>query len=266
MRALPAALFVLTSAAASPAAADRYSLTFDAASLGVINLGEASVDADISDDSYVISATLKSGGLITLFEPTNIVASSSGAFANNNVHPLHYELDHHYSKKHRVVVMDADESGRLNATITPNYRRWGEPPATDAEIRRSRDPLSTLMAMAVDVGETQRCAGAYPTFDGRFHYLLELSGGEIDHRYRAGGYDGPVLKCTLGYIAVSGFEPRDAGRRRIPHGEVWFALADHARFAPPVRITTPLAAGGAVIRLTQWRHPQVNVAADTRAP
>ena len=70
-----------------------------------------------------------------------------------------------------------------------------------------------MVAMAIDVGQTRRCAGAYPTFDGRFHYLLELSGGEIDD-FDGAGYEGDVLKCSLAYIAVAGFEARDAGRRR----------------------------------------------------
>jgi hypothetical protein len=68
-----------------------------------------------------------------------------------------------------------------------------------------------------------------------------------------------VLKCSLAYIAVAGFQPRDAGRRRIPHGEVWFALMPDTGFAPPVRISTPLSAGGAVIRLESFRRVRVDV-------
>jgi hypothetical protein len=68
-----------------------------------------------------------------------------------------------------------------------------------------------------------------------------------------------VLKCSLAYIAVAGFEQRDAGRRRIPHGQVWFALVPDSRFAPPVRISTPLSAGGAVVRLASFRRALVDV-------
>ena len=105
---------------------------------------------------------------------------------------------------------------------------------------------------------SQRCAGAYPTFDGRFHYLMQLTGGEIG-RHRSGGFDGPVLKCALAYVAVSGFEQTDRGRRRVANGQVWFGLDEGATFAPPVRISTPLSAGGAVIRLTSWRRAEIEV-------
>jgi hypothetical protein len=160
--------------------------------------------------------------------------------------------------------MQAADDGAVTATITPNYRLWGHPPTSDEQRRHSRDPLSSMVAMAIDVGQTRRCSGSYPTFDGRFHYLLELSDGDIDH-FRGAGYEGDVLKCTLAYIAVAGFEPRDAGRRRIPEGRVWFALMPDTTFAPPVHISTPLSAGAATIRLASFRRVRVNVDVSTAA-
>lgn len=251
-------LFLLLCAFATPAAADRYALTLEGYALSVAPLGTITFDADVSEDSYAVSATLQSSGLLNLFERTNLRAESTGLIRESSVFWRSYDLDHHYSRKHRAIALRVGDDGALNAEITPNYRLWGEPPATDDQRRRSRDPLSTMVAMAVDVAANRRCSGAYPTFDGRFHYLLELGGGEIDD-FDRGGYEGQVLKCSLAYIAVSGFERRDAGRRRIPQGEVWFALVPDSRFAPPVRISTPLSAGGAVIRLTSFRRAQVNI-------
>jgi hypothetical protein len=77
--------------------------------------------------------------------------------------------------------------------------------------------------------------------------------------FRGGGYEGEVLKCDMAYIAVAGFERRDAGRRRIPQGEVWFALMPDTLFAPPVRINTPLSAGGTTIRLASYRRARVDI-------
>src|SRR5690554_3773612 len=98
MRLVPAALIALVCAAAGPAAADRYALTYDSAALGVIDLGDVTIDAEVTADSYEISATLKSGGLLALFEPTDIVAKASGQIDGGVVRWRSYELDHHYSK------------------------------------------------------------------------------------------------------------------------------------------------------------------------
>lgn len=258
-------LFLLALACATPATADRYYVVLRGAAFNIFDLGEITYDADINAETYSIDATLTSGGLLNLFERTRIRASASGVVENGAVRWRRYDLDHHYSRKHRVIAMRADETGAVNSEITPNYRLWGDPPATDDQKAGARDPLSTLMAMAVDVGQTRFCAGAYPTFDGRFYYLLELGQGEIAD-YEAGGFEGQVLKCSLAYIAVSGFEPSDSGRRRIPHGEVWFALPDNARFAPPVRIVTPISAGAATLRLTEWRRAEVGLNAEPPTP
>jgi hypothetical protein len=249
---------VLSFALATPAAADRFSLTYDGVGLGFVPLGGMTVDANVSERDYEITATLQSRGLLNLFERTRLTARASGVIENGTVRWRSYDLDHRYSRKHRTIAMTADADGAVTAEIVPNYRLWGEPPTSDAQRRRSRDPLSTMVAMSIDVGQTRRCSGLYPTFDGRFHYLMELSGGEID-RYRGGGYDGEMLQCRMAYIAVAGYERRDAGRRRIPEGEVWFALMPDTTFAPVLRITTPLSAGGATIRLESYRRARVDI-------
>jgi len=195
MRALLAA-FVILFATASPAAADRFSLTYEGAGMRFVPLGGVQVDANIEQDRYEITAHLQSGGLLNLFERTNLTARSTGLINGGNVHWRSYDLDHRYSRKRRVINMTVGEGGVVLSQIEPNYRLWGEPPASDEQRRRSRDPLSSVVAMAIDVGETRRCSGAYPTFDGRFHYLLELAGGEIDN-FDDAGYEGRVLKCSL---------------------------------------------------------------------
>lgn len=256
MRALLLALAVCM--VATPAAADRFLLTYNGYGLGFVPLGGITVDANVEADRYDVTATLESRGLLNLFERTNLRASSSGVIENRNVLWRRYDLDHRYSRKRRVIAMHVADDGAVIAAIEPNYRLWGDPAATDAQRRRSRDPLSSMVAMAIDVGQTRRCSGAYPTFDGRFHYLLELHGGEIDD-FEGGGFEGQVVKCSLAYVAVAGFEQRDAGRRRIPEGEVWFALMANIAFAPPVRISTPLSAGGATIRLASFRRARVDI-------
>ncbi len=248
-----AALFMF----ATPAAAERFVLRYEGVGLGVVPLGGITVDADVREDGYDIAASMQSSGFINVFERTAIEASASGDIRNGAVFWRRYDLDHRYSQKRRQIGMQVGDGGAVSAEITPNYRLWGQPATNDEQRRLSRDPLSSMVAMSIDVGQTRRCTGAYPTFDGRFHYLLELAGGEIDS-FDDAGYEGDVLKCSLAYIAVAGYEPRDAGRTRIPHGEIWFALMPDTSFAPVVRIATPWPRRS-VIRLTEFRRARVDV-------
>ena len=256
---------VLALFAAAPAYADRFTLRYDGFGLGFIPVGGAVINADVGADYYEVTTTLESRGIFNLFERTNIQAVASGVIQDGRVLWRRYDLDHHYSRKHRTISMQVGDDGAVNAQITPNYRLWGRPPASDAQRRGARDPVSTMVAMAIDVGQSHRCAGSYPTFDGRFYYALELSDGRIDH-FNDAGYDGQVLKCSLAYVAIAGFEARDAGRRRIPRGEVWFALMPNTNFAPVVRISTPLSAGGALIRLSRFYRVEVDIEDPDAAP
>jgi hypothetical protein len=244
---------------ATPAAADTFSLEYQGAAFAIIPLGSISVDATIDGDNYEVHTHMVSGGLLNIFEHMNIAASASGAIEGDRVIWRRYDLDHHYAHKHRIIAMNVAADGEVVAQIDPTYRVWGAPPASEEQRRSARDPLSSMVAMAIDVGEHQRCQGSYPTFDGRFFYRLELSGGRIGH-FNSAGYEGDVLKCSMAYVAVAGFENTDSwGHRRIPQGEIWFALAPHSRFAPPVRVATPLSAGGALVRLTHWRRMMVDI-------
>jgi hypothetical protein len=210
-RVAPAAF--LAALALSPAAqAERYALQYRGAVFGILPLGEARLDIDADEQGYRVVARLESSGLLDLFERTDLVAESSGEIAADGVRWRNYDLDHHYSRKRRTVSMRNGPEG-VAADIEPTYPVWGEPPANDEQKRAARDPLSSLVAMAADVGRTHACANDYLTFDGRFLYRLELRGGEM-RRFANGGYDGWALRCRLRYVPVAGFEPRGGGGRR----------------------------------------------------
>lgn len=234
-------------------------MDYRGAVFGLLPLGEARVDIDVDGESYRVTSTLRSSGLVSLFERTRLRAEAEGRIEAGRVRWDAYALDHHYSRKHRTISMRPAADG-VAADINPNYRLWGQPPATDAQKSAARDPLSSLVAMAVDVARTRACADDYLTFDGRFLYRLELRGGEM-RSFDGGGYEGPVLRCRMRYVPVAGFEPTDNGRRRrIPEGEIWFALIEGAPFAPPVRALAPLPLGQAGLSLTRLQRPNVDIA------
>jgi hypothetical protein len=253
------AALLLALLAATPARAERFALEYEGAWLGVASLGSARLDIAVGDSGYDAIAAIRSGGLLRLFEKTDLLAASSGVVTPAGVAWRRYDLDHAYSKKRRVTSMRLGEDNAFRAFITPNYRLWGTPPASDAQKREARDPLSSLVAMSVDVARTGDCRGAYATFDGRFRYDLLLAGGERG-RYDNGGYDGPVLKCRMRYQQVAGYDLRNENeRRRLPEGEIWFALVPDSNVAPPVRVSMPAPVGRAVISLRKWRRATVTV-------
>lgn len=247
---------------ATPAHADRFALEYDGNLFGIAPLGGITFDISTGAADYDVRATMRTGGMLRWFEKTDINANAEGRIVDGSVRWNTYFLDHLYSGKRRQTAMRLSPDGAFSAEITPNYGDWGSPPATDDDRRTSRDPLSSLAAMAVDVARTGRCGGAYATFDGLTRYDLVLSGGER-RTYDGGGYEGPVLKCRMRYVQLRGFNPRrESESRRQPEGEIWFALAQDSNVAPPIKIVIPTPFGRAGIHLTKWRRASVEVGAE----
>lgn len=253
------ALALVTSLFAAPFAhAERYLLDYRGSAFGFLTLGDARMDLSIEDDGYTAVAHLRSAGLAALFAPTRFDVSSAGLLENDIVRWREYSLNHRYKRLDRVVSMHPTETS-VAAQIHPAFASWGNPPATDEQKRNARDPMSSLVAMSVDVGRTQQCRGGYLTFDGRYLYVLQLSGGERE-RYRSGGYEGPALHCDVRYTAVAGFGADDEDEAdSLPVGDIWFALPPNARLAPPVRASIPLPMGRAGLHLTQYRRAEIDI-------
>jgi hypothetical protein len=171
-----------------------------------------------------------------------------------------YDLDHIYAKKRRITAMWV-ESGAVKTDVKPVWMHLGEPPASEDQKRAARDPLSSIVAMGVAVARTHACDGVFSTFDGRHLYDLRFKSAVKAGRIKTDGYEGPVLKCTVYYEPVAGYDLRDSAdsRKKTPKAELWFALTDNPNFAPPVRVVLPLGLGDASLTLTQWRRAEVSV-------
>jgi hypothetical protein len=243
----------------------RLLLEYDGGAYGVIPLGRATLDLSLdADGAYRAGATIRSSGLAALFDTTRLEAEALGRVQSSVLGWTNFRLDHAYARKRRVTYLQptADD---VAAMITPTFSDAGNPPPTPAQRREARDPLSSLMAMAVQVGMSGRCDGTFPTFDGRYRYDLTLRRvGE--GRFEAEGFDGRVQRCRIRYRPVAGYRtPRDM-EKRIPEGEIWFALDAADGYAPPVRMAAPLPLGWAAIRLKTLRRADVVIEPEADDP
>jgi len=253
MRALLLSLLLIATASGT-AHAQRITLDYAGSAWGLIGVGGAHLEVSLSDDRYAASGYVRSGGIAALFLRTRIDVRSGGAIeADGDLVWQRYGLEHFYDGVHRYISM-RPTTGGVHADINPTYPDgWGDPPATDSQRAAARDPMSSLIAMAADVGETRRCRGNYLTFDGRWLYRIEVSGGERQ-TLQHGAYRGPALRCRVHYVPVAGFTAQDQGYRDPPPpGSVWFALLDDHRFAPPVRAAMPLPLGTAMLTVSSWQ-------------
>jgi hypothetical protein len=258
-----AALVVLC---AAPARAERYILEFEGTALGPVSVGSATLHMGVEGDRYDLYLRLRSGGVLRWFDRTEISATAEGEIANGQVVWRRYDLDHVYAAKRRVTNLRNLPEGVV-ALVTPEHRNLGKPPASAEQKAASRDPMSAVAAMSVQVARGGGCAGDFPVFDGRFHYRLELR-PEGPGTLRSEAYEGPVMKCKLRYVQVSGYDfGRENERRRVPQGEIWFAQIAGLPFAPPVKMNVPLPVGSAGLHLRSMKKPTITMdTVDVEAP
>ena len=86
---------------ATPAAADRFALAFEGSALGVLPLGGITVDADVSEDSYRVTARSVPAACSICSSARTFALNAHGVIESGAVHWRRYDLDHHYSRKHR---------------------------------------------------------------------------------------------------------------------------------------------------------------------
>jgi hypothetical protein len=241
-------LIALAALGVGPARAAGFDLEYDASIQNVVNLGKITLKANVAPNGYLASATVRTAGFARLFDDTRISASVAGATTPQGLAWTSYELSHAYGKKFRSVSMRRTAAG-VTASISPAYRDMGTPPASPAQQRASRDPVTTIVEMARAVAASRLCAGVYPVFDGKQYYTLALSPkGAGD--YEGGGYRGPALVCTLRYKPVAGYSMSAVDIAKIPVVEIWFATA-RPGFAIPLRIEVATPVGAARLDLAR---------------
>lgn len=230
--------------------AETYRLNYEAAVLGVVVLGEASYEVMSTPTQYAVRANIRTSGAARIFDQTEITATSSGEVSNGAINWVRYDISHAYSGKFRRTQMTRSASG-LAATIHPNYRDLGTPPASDAQRRGSYDPLTSVFALGRQVGINRACRGSVLVFDGRTHYRLAVA-PRAETTFNGGGYNGPALHCDFRYEPISGFSS-NFNRSSVPAAQAWFALPAQPGFAAPLRISVPTPIGAAQLELRSYQ-------------
>jgi hypothetical protein len=229
-----------------PAQAQSVRVEYEGVAYGVLPFGQASVEYRAADGAYEARAQIKTSGFAALFARALIDARSSGTL-DGELRPALYRLDHHYLGVHRQVSVDWRADG-VGAKAEPAYSYPGDPEPTQAQRREGRDPAATLLAMGAQIARTKSCDGRFRVFDGRYIYDLMLrAAGE--GAYALGERRIPVVKCRLQQRRVAGYRRPEDLQKMLPEAEIWFA-ADMAPIALPVRVSSRLPLGVAVIKAT----------------
>ncbi len=230
------------------AASERVLAIEFAGSVLGLRLVRAEIHADVTGDEYVARSLFRTTGLARFFEASQIEAASGGTISAHGLTPYTYAHDDQGEKKRRVISFDYRVDDVV-VSVDPPFGDLGEPPASAAQRREALDPVSAMLAMAMDGGATP-CARTVPVFDSRLRYDLVFKplGADV---VRTRAYEGPAHKCEVRYTPVAGFDPTD-----LEEGKEAYETPIYVWLAPlGDGITAP------VLATASFRHefPRLNV-------
>ena len=209
--------------------------------LGRIKTASATITADLSPQSYKITARARTEGMIGWFVHYDLRLIATGMMTKFGLRPARYDSTNKDGKKDRHVEIDFTP-GEVFAFASP---RWGSPGAievTREQKLEARDPLSAIVQIALGADATPQapCGGPVRIFDGKHRYDLRLKFSER-FAWKSKVYSGPVIKCDVDYVEIAGFGPKTPQRAAKDKADMLWAnliLADmnDGSFTPPLKL------------------------------
>jgi hypothetical protein len=228
------------------------------ASLAGIPIGKGSWVIDIGDDQFSATASGSTTGLLRVFATGEGSGTSRGAVRGDNLVPTLYASTINNDKKAEElkIVMSAGtvKDMVVEPPTTPHPDRI---PLTDAHRRGVVDPLSASLIRVPGASDTMTpdaCKRTLPVFDGRMRFDLHLSFNRME-KVQVKGYSGPVVVCTVRFVAVAGHVPERPAIKYLEAQtdmEMWLAPIAGTRIVAPYKLSLPTPLGRGVLEATQF--------------
>lgn len=241
----------------------KMGLTYDVYAGGFKALA-ATLEMDLDPKAYDLTLKARTQGTIgTLFPWEASYATSGHAEGDGLPVPSLHTARSSWKKDEKVTEMQYAPDGTLLKSTTHE----------DNETKVKKDFAPELTADAVDMltgvlhmlqhsGQTEKCEGTFPVFDGkrRFNITLQDAGVETIEKSKYSTYNGQALRCTLKVEPVAGFKKKDQNRGWMAvqaHTEarkkpptLWLAKLEEKGPMVPVRMEIASAYGSVVAHLT----------------
>jgi hypothetical protein len=254
MRRLSLAIAALSIIAAGPAIAETrtYQSEYTVSAFG-FPVGKSSMKLAVSSESYALSGTLSSAGIVRLLASLKGSMGATGKFSGKSVRADSFALDYRYGKKTQKIAVGYSGGAITDFVNTPEPRKtpdWVD--VTPYQLAGALDPLSSSLVAAQSPGEV--CGRTVRFFDGE---LL----GEIRMRYLrtvpfyTKGYSGTAVTCRARFVPIAGYRKnkkeiqwlRDKG-----HIDIGFAPIAGTGFYAPVQAQVKTQIGMVRIRATRF--------------
>jgi hypothetical protein len=228
--------------------------------LAGIPIGKGAWVVEIADDQYSASASGKTTGLIAMLGSGDGSGSSVGRVVKGQMVPASYTVTMNTNKRTEVLNIALANGNVKEFTIEPeppvNPERV---PVTEAHKRGVVDPMTGSLLRVPGTGDPvspEACSAGQSVFDGRMRYDLKLEFKRMEIvKTGKGGYQGPVVVCTIMFVPIAGYVPDRTAIKYLKaqrNMEVWLAPVLGTRVLMPYRVMIPTPIGAGMLQATRF--------------
>lgn len=248
-----AALALLLSGTASPAAADKAKIGgLYNISLAGFTIGRGSLSLVYQGNAYSAKVTLAPAGIGTLFSTGKGGAEASGWLVGSKVVPSRYRMASQAANRDFFVSLKQG-SGHIRSTeVSPQFRPNPERiKVTNRHKSNAVDPLSAAL-MPVRSSKAalgpEACKRTLPIFDGWTRFNVKMSYKGLQEVTGA-GYEGMVVMCKAKWVPVAGHRPSKDSVKYMANAdmEVWLAPMGRDNVLIPYRMWVQTKTGRLVV-------------------
>lgn len=252
-----------TEANANPGGRQMLKVTYDFRAAG-LNVGKATLFAEIEDGKYVATSSMKTAGLAEWFFKSRYRVKATGRVENGDVQPHRYDSDFEGRNSRKLVTMMWDQNGLPGpvAADPPYGARQLKYKVSNEQQREAVDPMSGWIHMLIAASATAEspCGVSIPVFDGRRRYNLQLQyeGMKKLKLERGELFEGQTYFCKMGFEKIAGYKSTAEGAEEgkeddedalpVPPLTIWSArLTGEDGFLVPLRMRAETPIGGVIM-------------------
>ncbi|MBA8900270.1 DUF3108 domain-containing protein [Phyllobacterium sp. P30BS-XVII] len=205
-----AAASLLAILCAAPASAEEsYKSDYRVSLLG-LTIAKSYFTTRVADGAYEVSGSLRSSGLVTVFDDTKGTIDVKGQFTKTGAVPNSYVVKYRHGKKDKSTSIAFAKGNVTETTNVPPVQKkdkWVE--LAPESLLGAADPISGVMVAADSIGQV--CTQTLHLYDGQTRVDLKLSPVGAPQPFSTKGFKGDAVTCSVKFIPIGGYrQGRDA--------------------------------------------------------
>lgn len=228
-------------------------------SLAGLEIGKASLTAEIGDSEYSLIGTGRVAGLMRALSSGKGSAAARGVLSQVKISPRLFAVSAEAGGKPESIRFAMTPTGVTDLVVDPPTKPAADRiEITEANLVGVIDPLSGAFPQVpgpADPLSAAACKRTIPVFDGRQRFDLALSFERLEPVKIEKGFSGTAVVCQVRYIPVAGHRPTRSAIKYMRENKdirIWLVPVAGTRVLAPFKVSVDTPVGNVELEATSF--------------